>query len=288
MVYIPAGEFKMGPDSLWSSDQNVRDVFVSGFCMDRHEVTNAEYSSYSPSPSKPKRFRGHNQPVIGVNWYDADAYCRAHGKRLPTEAEWEKAARGANGYEYGTEGGLLSHDLAHYDYKTDATADVCTYPENEYGLCDMTGNVWEWVSDWDEDDGTRVGKDGVWELHPEYAHPHVNPYRDPKGPSEGYLKILRGGSWETEVPEWLRAACRLRTRPVNRDWGMGFRCAAVPIVIREDTTSESEEDIPSAKESGRSVAEPDGSCLCNTPGYVGGESGLDISFLSLITMLFFD
>jgi len=265
MVYIPEGRFRMGSTNGDSDEQPVHDVYVSGFCMDQHEVTNAEYSGYQSadptfeliatsckggaksviargddpkalakknkakldgekvcalevkdvtskavdgSPS-PRGFDGLHQPVVNVDWHEAKAFCESQGKRLPTEAEWEKAAKGPEGYDYGTKSGKLNHREAHYD--AEATADVCSYPENGYGLCDMSGNVWEWMADWYDDDAYSSMES-----------------RDPEGPSEGEYKVLRGGSWLNNNPRNLRAALRLNSRPGYDNYYIGFRCVSAP------------------------------------------------------------
>ena len=227
MVYIPAGEFRMGSKRGERDERPVRDIYLSGFCMDRHEVTNAGYSSYQDSPS-PRGYDGPDQPVVNVTWYQADNFCKSQGKRLPTEAEWEKAARGPEGFEYGTRSGGLNHDEAHYKRIGTIillsgsgsgfvrnTSDVCSYPENGYGLCDMTGNVMEWVWDWYDEDAYSSMES-----------------RDPDGPSEGTYKVVRGGSWES--PWALRAADREFDDRFIGSPDVGFRCVADPVETEED------------------------------------------------------
>ncbi len=266
MVYIPAGTFSMGSTNGDHNEQPVHDVYVSGFCMDKHEVTNSEYSkdfgfdlvatscksgarSVIARGNEPKalvkknkgkldgkrvcgleikdvtpdaaiRSRqchgvvdGPEQPVVYVDWYEADAFCRSQSKRLPTEAEWEKAARGPEGYEYGTKSGTLNHDEANYE--TFNVADVCSYPENGYGLCDMTGNVDEWVSDWYAEDYYASGES-----------------RDPQGPSDGGFKVVRGESCDNSA-EYQRVAERGALHPARYGCSMGFRCVADPVKSEE-------------------------------------------------------
>jgi len=169
----------------------------------------------SVTPRKaPGDFDGPEQPVVRTTWHEANAYCEAQGKRLPTEAEWEKAAIGSTkGYnlniEYGTQRGQLSKTEAVYD--TYRTAPVCSKPENGYGLCDMAGNVWEWVSDWYDAD-----------------YYESSPSTNPTGPESGRYKVLRGGSWFDNDAWFLRAANRYYFHLDNRSDYIGFRCAASP------------------------------------------------------------
>jgi formylglycine-generating enzyme required for sulfatase activity len=219
MAYIQEGEFKMGSTKGNHDAQPVHDVYVSGFCMDKHEVTNAEYSSYSESPS-PSGFDCPIQPVVNVDWYEADSFCKAQGKRLPTEAEWEKAARGPEGYEFGSSTGTLirlSAGETGYDghYSSTHTVHVCSYPENGYGLCDMMGNVFEWVSDWYDADAYSTMES-----------------RDPQGPSDGVYKVQRGGGWNVGNCGlgFLRATTRVAVHPADHEGASsGFRCVDDPL-----------------------------------------------------------
>lgn len=254
-VYIPDGAFLMGGD-----DKPVTSVAVSSFCMDEHEVTNAEYSAYeskkdgaefelittacgggtsviargadakallatnkskldgekicgleakpviqSDAPKSPKGFDGPNQPRVNVDWFKAKAYCEAKGGRLPTEAEWKKAARGPQGYEYGTTSGALNH--AEAQYKASTTADVCTHGKNGYGLCDMTGNVWEWINDWYKTD--------EWFARKPDANAHT-------------YGVQCGGSWDDTFSDSLRVDDCAGARPDYSQDDFGFRCVVVP------------------------------------------------------------
>lgn len=160
-VFIPAGPFVMGGDY---GQRHV--VSTDAYCIAQHETTNeevmttiAQNASLQPTDvdALPHvgiyEFNGGpKKPARVVNWDEANAYCHLIGGRLPTEAEWEKAASGPHGFEYGTKSGKLNHEEANYPVHAwniwwiDVT-DICSYPTNEYGLCDMTGNVGEWVND---------------------------------------------------------------------------------------------------------------------------------------------
>ncbi|MFH1313804.1 MAG: formylglycine-generating enzyme family protein [Candidatus Eisenbacteria bacterium] len=229
MVLIPAGDYLMGsPDRHGHNDERPQHmVHISAFYIDRYEVTNALYkrfldetgNSRPPFWNDPK-YNGPDQPVTGVTFYDAEAYARWAGKRLPTEAEWEKAARGGlagKRYAWGDDlpdaGGT---HRANYDTGKRAGSDadgyaypapVGSYPPNGYGLSDMAGNVWEWCSD-------RYGSDYYGE----------SAESDPRGPEAGATQVLRGGSW-FGGPEYLRASTRYHLSATTAYDNVGFRCA---------------------------------------------------------------
>jgi formylglycine-generating enzyme required for sulfatase activity len=164
-------------------------------------------------PELPDGFGGDDQPMGNVNWQEARDYCQFYGMDLPTEAQWARGAMGLSGDKrYGTKSGQLSHEEAVYG--TDTTAPVCSKPENDFGLCDMAGNAWEWTLDWYKGDAyeTMAAK-------------------DPTGPSSGDSKVVRGGSWndyDYYASHSLRAAYRNYDHPGYRNNDIGFRCVAAP------------------------------------------------------------
>jgi len=265
MVLIPAGEFQMGtdpseipelvqwankwysqPQTNWFEDETPRHtIYVDAFYMDVYEVTNAQYKKfmYATGYKKlvtPRRYWNSidynadytpNEPVVGVSWYDAVAYCEWAGKRLPTEAEWEKAARGGLvGKRFpwgdtdpnGTQCNFASKNIGYswwsnriFDDGYEYVASVGKYSPNGYGLYDMAGNVWEWCADW-------CGN--------YYAN---SPKQNPKGPNSGSIvpqRVLRGGCWN-DYPLNLRVSNRHGNSyfgdtfyPDPRSQVVGFRC----------------------------------------------------------------
>jgi len=193
--------------------------------MDVYEVTNAQYRKFMDAtgheaPWLWDRFRywddfrydAPEQPVVGVTWDDAVAYCQWAGKRLPTEAEWEKAARGGLvGKEYPW-GDSITHDNANYAGvggrdRWRFPAPVGSFPPNRYGLYDMSGNVWEWCADWHGMDYSTN-----------------SPKQNPKEPSTGIYRVACGGSYGMEA-HILRCVSRYRPKPTTEIHGIGFRCA---------------------------------------------------------------
>jgi formylglycine-generating enzyme required for sulfatase activity len=218
MIPVPAGEFWMGGDAYrWEAPRHR--VYLDAFSIDKHEVTNVSYRQFmkatghaAPSYWSDAKWNGALQPVVGVSWLDADAYCQWAGRRLPTEAEWEKAARGTDAREYPWGNQWDSGRANSLESRVDRTVAVGSYPSgvSPYGVHDMAGNVWEWVADWFDSDY--------------YSR---SPDRDPQGPSSGSLKVLRGGSW-LNGPTSLRAANRSSRTPVDPSRYIGFRCAKGP------------------------------------------------------------
>jgi len=229
MVLVPAGEFKMGsgPDEAWVNEDEgpQRVVNLPAFFIDQLEVTNREYKQFIdatgwPAPqSWTKNQYPENAdfvPVTSVTWWDATAYARWAKKRLPTEAEWEKAARGGvEGRRYPWGDDL---DSTRCNFLEDpatkpqrGTRPGGTYPPNPFGLCDIVGNVWEWVSDW-------YGSEY-------YGGGDMN---DPRGPDTGSMRIVRGGSWVNDDVKMLRCAYRHKVPPDTYAYSIGFRVVCVP------------------------------------------------------------
>jgi formylglycine-generating enzyme required for sulfatase activity len=254
LARIPAGDFLMGASNAQDDERPVHRVYVSEFFIARFPVTNDEYARFiqatghrAPSIRElpliasggrdglfeelaaayvwedghpPAGHGGH--PVVLVPYEDAVAYCRwlsdALGRiaRPPTEAEWEKAARGGTDgqrYPWGDDidpsrGNFLADPAVKNERGTRPTG---TYPPNGYGLYDMAGNVWEWVSDW-------------------YASDYysISDSRNPRGPESGSMRIVRGGSWVNEDVGMLRCAYRHQVPPDTYAHSVGFRivCAA--------------------------------------------------------------
>ena len=243
MVPVSAGEFPMGSATGDDDEEPVRMVYLDAFRIDRFEVTNfafrrfVEATGYTTTAGSHGRswvlFRGEvgwrtvsgahwdaplggdsdlsglmDRPVVHVSWHDARAYCEWAGRRLPTEAEWEKAARGMDGRPYPWGEGIDS-ERANYDLNVGAPSDVGSYPEgvSPHGAFDMAGNVIEWVSDWYDEGYYSTG-----------------PAHNPPGPESGSERVLRGGAW-TYKPEHVRAPNRGRSEPASTRIDFGFRCA---------------------------------------------------------------
>ena len=218
MVSVPAGEFWMGSDDsdAYSDEKPRRRVYLDAFRIDKFEASNALYRRFmeatgraAPSYWNDSMWNEPSQPVVGVDWYDASAYCSWAGKRLPTEAEWEKAARGTDGRKYPWGDQWDSSRANSAESKIGKMVSVGSYPSgvSPYGAHDMAGNVWEWVADWYGDNYYSQA-----------------PNRNPKGPDSGQYRVLRGGSW-FNLPRGLRVSLRNRLTPAYRGGLIGFRCA---------------------------------------------------------------
>jgi formylglycine-generating enzyme len=207
MVWIAGGAFGMGsPDGEGASDEHPQhEVNVKGFFMDKTEVTQADF----------ERVMGHNPaytkgcpncPVENVAWISANEYCKKVGKRLPTEAEWEYAARGQTQTKYYW-GNEVDSSYAWYDKNSNQrTQPVAQKKPNPFGLADMSGNVWEWCADW---------YDGTY---------YQNTLHDnPQGPDTGQYRTMRGGAWGYGSYS-LRSACRNWGNPDALSYFVGFRC----------------------------------------------------------------
>jgi formylglycine-generating enzyme required for sulfatase activity len=223
LAVVPAGEFKMGSTNGQEDEKPVHPVKLAGFRISKTEVTNEQYGRFmaatghrEPMIWKERRFNGPKQPVVGVDWDDAAAYAKWAGGRLPTEAEWEYAARGSDGREFPWSGGggggrgggrgMANRAVVDLQSNNGKAAEVGSMKEgaSPCGALDMAGNVWEWCADW-------YGRDY-------YAH---SPAENPKGPAEGTQRMLRGGSWG--YPSNVRSAFRVPERPDSRSPYVGFR-----------------------------------------------------------------
>lgn len=227
MVFIPGGDYLRGrshtlPDddlkwfpTLLKDDRPVRRIALDPFYMDEHEVTNAQYLVFVKSSGHRAPYNwpegripeGKEQyPVVDVTWEDAATYAAWAGKRLPTEAEWERACRGVaekGKYPWGEH--APTRQDARFDV-IDGPGPVCEKKRSYFGLCDIAGNVWEWCADW---------------YDREYYE--QSPDRNPKGPESGMYRVLRGGSWADE-PKYLTCAYRSWARPKTKSPNIGFRC----------------------------------------------------------------
>jgi serine/threonine-protein kinase len=228
MVFLPAGEFSMGSDEGEIDEKPMHDVYLDAYWIDKTEVTNAQYrkcveggACSTPQCWGDDLFNDPYQPVVCVNWFQAEAYCQWVGARLPTEAEWEKAARGTQGriYPWGNafDGTKLNYcdancEIGNKDTGFDdgyaRTAPVGSYPAggSPCGALDMAGNVWEWVAD-------RYASD----------YYRYSPERNPQGPSTGGYRVLRGGSWNSDS-DGARSTSRIKNFPVYAYISLGFRC----------------------------------------------------------------
>lgn len=223
MVLIPRGEFVMGSEE--HQDEKPHNVVLDAYYIDKYEVSNNDYKEFmkatshaAPAYWDDPRLNKPEQPVVGVNWYDASSYCEYKGKRLPTEAEWERAAKGPEGHAHYPWGHQLDKSKANYGQNVGHTTAVDSYPEgvSGYGAYNMAGNVFEWVADW---------------YDPTYFN--VSPAMNPQGPAtglnfanQGPVKVLKGGSWLAPSSS-LHTSHRFWNQPENNSYGvgLGFRCA---------------------------------------------------------------
>jgi formylglycine-generating enzyme required for sulfatase activity len=230
-VVIPGGRFRMGAqkrDKKAPTESPVHEVVLRPFRIGKFPVTVQEYADFMAKggysarrywreggfgqlqePDEWERQKEHpNRPVVGVSWFEAAAYCAWAGGRLPTEAEWERAARGPKGsrYPWGDEPSL-DKSRANYAEAVGHTTPVGLYPKGNTteGLCDMLGNVWEWCSDW-------------------FGEYEAASQENPVGPDSGKYRVVRGGLWYGD-PVVVRVSSRVSYVPSVRSHGIGFRWA---------------------------------------------------------------
>ncbi|HEX5647231.1 MAG TPA: formylglycine-generating enzyme family protein [Nitrospira sp.] len=223
MVTIPAGPFVRGTENGGFDERPTRTIHLDEFLIDRFEVTNHQYQQFVAAtghrkPGLPSRYaksgakvRGVNQPIVYVSWDDAEAYCRWRGKRLPAEAEWEKAMRGTDGRLWPW-GDREQPDGANWarvkdGYEVSARVGTFQIDKSPYGVMDGAGNVMEWVADWYDE-----------------TYYKSSPDQNPPSPEYGTYRVLRGGSYTTTGAD-VRITSRSKMMPDFRDETIGFRCA---------------------------------------------------------------
>ncbi|NIO07375.1 MAG: SUMF1/EgtB/PvdO family nonheme iron enzyme, partial [Deltaproteobacteria bacterium] len=233
MIHIPAGPFLMGSNDGLPNEQPEHMVTLNAFYIDQFEVTAGRYQMFIESANRdlPPTWDGEaaetmsNLPAVGMSWMEAEAYCTWAGRRLPTEAEWEKAARGTDGRRYPWGHMQPFVDIANYNRGVWVSEAVTLVPvdsglegmsvrhglkeggKSAYGLFHMAGNAAEWVADW---------------YGPDYYR--QSPAANPSGLATGEKRVIRGGSW-ADLPMALRVTARFSAEPDFEDRTMGFRCA---------------------------------------------------------------
>jgi formylglycine-generating enzyme required for sulfatase activity len=223
MVVIPAGPFVRGTTVGGFDERPQRTIDLDTFSIDRYEVTNHQYQQFVAATGHRKagppsryaksigRMRGANQPVVYVSWEDASEYCRWKGKRLPTEAEWEKAMRGTDGrlWPWGDHEKPSGANWARVQDGHEVSARVGAFQTDQspYGVMDGAGNVMEWVADWYQE-----------------SYYKESPDKNPPSPEFGTYRVMRGGGYTTTGGD-IRITSRSKMVPDFRDETIGFRCA---------------------------------------------------------------
>jgi formylglycine-generating enzyme required for sulfatase activity len=206
----------MGAEEGDDDEEPMHNVLLNPYWITSTEITKDQYHACVKAgdcrSSLDSGFSTSNEPVVYVNWFEAQDYCAWVGGRLPTEAEWEKAGRGGLvGARYPWGDSEVSCDTAapngaQFGYCAGGLMPVGSFAENGFGLFDMAGNAWEWVSDWYDED-----------------YYHYSPVEDPSGPKDGKYKVIRGGGWNYTV-YGLRVAYRSVSFPESQTNFIGFRC----------------------------------------------------------------
>ena len=221
-IYIPAGEFIMGSGDDLRTDNPQHRVYMDSFWMDEVEVTNAMYAKcfkvgICGHPANYDTYYGiwayRDYPVVYVNWYQADQYCHWVGRSLPTEAQWEKAARGTDGRRYPWGNRLPTPLLANFNLSMiGEPVPAFRYPlgASPYGALNMAGNVREWIADWYDE-----------------SYYQSSPYANPTGPATGTQRSLRSGSY-AEDQQQISVYTRFKHLPDSAGLSRGFRCAEYP------------------------------------------------------------
>jgi formylglycine-generating enzyme required for sulfatase activity len=228
MALVPEGDFWMGRvhfflvDAVGWFERDRQDdfpahrVFLDAFFIDKYEVTNQQYGRFLAAKGgrtpwhwpAGKIPQGEEKlPVFNVDWYEATAYCGWAGKHLPTESEWEKAARGGLDRKKFAWGDAMGSETS-ANFRSKRAVEVGKYAPNGFGLYDMAGNVWEWTNDWYERN-----------------YYSVSPLKNPRGPDKGVYKVFRGGGWNDADERNLMPSFRNYTDPLERSITIGFRCA---------------------------------------------------------------
>ena len=234
MIVIPAGPFLMGVPK-WARDGGRdeypnHEVNLPTYAMDPYEVSNGHYLEFIRETGHRAPKHPHDAtknlwqdglmpesiarlPVVNVDWFDANAYCHWTGKRLPTEAEWEKAGKGTDDRRFPWGNVEPTHHHLNFNQQwrgehTLTPGGMYELGKSPYGLSDMAGNVWEWVADWY--DATYYQR---------------SPRDNPQGPDQGQWKVIRSSGWQVETPQ-VRIFTRVASDPYDRNHSTGFRCAA--------------------------------------------------------------
>jgi sulfatase modifying factor 1 len=218
----------MGSEGEFDNERPVHKVYLDAYYIDKYEVSNAKYKEFVdatgyPVPyvdaywAEPYNWRNKtyppgkgDHPVVLVSWYDAAAYAKWAGKRLPTEAEWEKAARGSDGraWPWGNTWDVDNCNMRESFINSTVPVHQFEKGKSPYGCFNMAGNAMEWVADWYKDNY--------------YSH---TPSKNPTGPMSGASKVARGGAWDSNINLYTRTDYRAYLMPTEKKASLGFRCA---------------------------------------------------------------